>query len=135
MSSNSSVPDSRASLTLFDRKLKLLGKITNFDNPTVDFKVQQVRRGKWVFTLDQEFTLSDPPKERPATAHFSNGHLNCLISEGEPLTRSGYQSTLKINSSVKEVIALGHGGVVMTSDQTAYRLNFDTNTITNLTNR
>ena len=134
MNSKSVIPESQAILTLFDRKLKLLGKICNVDNPIVGFKVQQVRKRNWVFTLDQEFVLSDTPEEKPATAYFSNGHLNCLISEGDPLTRPGYQSVLKINTSVKEVISLGHDGVVVTSDQTVYRLNFDTRTIIDQTN-
>ena len=135
MSSNSSATDAVATLTLFERKMKFFGRIANVENPTVDFKVLQMRKRKWVFTMDQEFVLDDCLMKRPATAHFSNGHLNCLVSEGDPLTRHGYQSTLKINTAVKEVISLGHDGVVVTSDQTVYRLNFDTNRITNPTHR
>ena len=124
MSSNSSATDALATLTLFDRKLKLFGKVTNIDNPTADFKVQKIRKGKWVFTLDQEFDLSDPPKERPATVHFSNGYLNCLISEGEPQTRPEFKATLVVDKVRNLVSAIGNDGMVLTTDREVYKLNF-----------
>ena len=134
ISSKSVVPDSEAILTLFDRKMKFQGKVTNVESPLVDFKVQKMSKGKWIFAIDQDFLLNDTSSHRPATAHFKNGQMNCLTSEGYPLTRSDFQATLKIDGLVKNITAIGNDEMVITSDNNFYRLNFETNTIEGPTN-
>ena len=129
ISSKSVIPDSEAILTLFDRKIKVQGKITNVCDPSVDFRVRKMLRGNWIFSIDQEFVLDDSLMNRPATAHFSNGHLNFLINEGNPLTRSGFQATLNVDGINKSVSAIGNDGVVVTTDRKVYLLNFKRNKI------
>ena len=129
MSSNSSVTDAQAILNLFDRKLKLLGKISDANNPMSSFKIEKVRRSKWVFSMDDPSDVNPGHIYGPATVHFLNGYLNCYILEGDLINKSGFQSTLKVNEIVKRVSALGNDGVVVTSDRRMYTLNFETNTI------
>ena len=125
--SKSIVTESQAILTLFDRKLKLLGKITNVDDPTVDFKIQQMRRGKWVFSMHDETNISGR-----ARVNFINGYLNCYTSEGYLIDRSGFQATLAVDEVIKEVVSVGTDGVVVTSDRKIYFLNPKTDTIEDL---
>ena len=129
MSLNSVIPESQAILTLFDRKLKLLGKISDANNPMSCFKIDKVRRSKWVFSMDDQTVVKPNHIYGPATVHFLNGHLNCYMLEGDLINKSGFQSTLRMNEIVKRVIALGNDGVIVTSDRKIYTLNFDTNKI------
>ena len=128
-SSKSILPDSDSFLVLFDRKLRLIGKITNHSDPLTNFKIKQVKKGKWTFIIDQEIILDNRFIYGQATAHFSNGYLNCYICEGDPLMKGGYQATLQVSGIIKAVKAIGNGGMIVTSDQKLYYLNFDTNSI------
>ena len=127
MSLKSTVPRSQAILNLFDRKLKLLGKVTDADDPTVDFKTQLMRRGKWVFSmLDQTGTRG------PARVNFLNGYLDCFTYDGYLTDRSGFHPSLKVDEMLKTVVSVANHGIVLTTDRTTYFLNLKTNTIEDL---
>ena len=123
----STISDSQAIQTFFDRKLKLLGKLKNNNDPLTSLKIEQMRRGKWVFSIHDQIDMNYI--EGLATVHFLNGYLNCYVSEGYLTHRLGSQTTLRINGVIKEVISIGNDGIVFTSDQQRYFMNLDTNTI------
>ena len=116
-------------MTLFDRRLKLLGTVTDEDDPLSCFIVNEVRKDNWIFKMDQVFVLENTHFYKLATAHFNNGYLNCYILEGEPHVRSGFQATLKVDGAVKPVTAIGIDGMVFTSDGQTFKLNFRNDTI------
>mgnify|MGYP003613405834 CR=1 FL=1 len=129
LSSKSAAADSLATLTLFDRKLKLSGRVSDPNNPVDSFKVEQMRRGQWVFCMDDPSAVSPGRVSGPATVHFLNGYLNCYVLDGDIINESRFQSTLKVNEIVRKVSAVGNDGVVATSDRRMYILNFEAKTI------
>ena len=129
VSSKSVIPETQTTLTLFDRKLKLLGKTINLDNPMTSLKIEKIQRGNWIFCMDDQTLVNPSHISGSATVHFLNGYLNCFIQEGDLINKSGFQNTLKVNGIVKKVGAVGNDGMVVTSDRKIYTLNFDANTI------
>ena len=129
INSNSLISDSLESITLFDRKLKLQGKITNFKNPMDDFKIQLMSKGNWVFKMDNYIDFNHTHIYGLATVYFLNGYLNSYVLEGDVIIVSGFQSTLKVDGVIKKVSSVGNGGLIVTSDRKIYLLNFTTNTI------
>ena len=132
--SNSDIPDSYGIMTLFDRKIRLLGKITDENNPIDSFKVEQIRRGKWRFSMQDETLLDHSNIHGSATVHFLNGYLSCYTSDGYIVDRSEFKSTLKVDGKIKEVTSVGNNGVVVTSDRKNYFLNLKANMIDHLLN-
>ena len=132
MSSNSTISEPQAILSLFDRKLRLFGKITNIEDPSLDFKVEQMKRGKWVFSMHDKNVTYQTSISGPARVNFFNGYLDCYTTEGQLMDRSGFQTTLKVDGVIKEVSSVSTDGVAVTSDRKSYRLNLETNTIEDL---
>ena len=130
--SGSMLSEDQARLTLFDRKLKLLGRTQTEKDPLADFKVKEIRKEKWVFTLSQEISLSSGALRGPATAHFSNGYLTCYIVEGNLAATSGFQAVVKVDEVVKEISSIESDYTVFTSDRRRYFMNFKTNRIEEL---
>lgn len=128
-SSKSLIPDSKAVLTLFDRKQKFEGKITNVKNPVDGFLIEKIRKSKWVLSMINEIRLGKNLVYGLATVKFLNGYLNCYALEGDVIIVSKFQSTLKVDGIVKKVSSIGYDGLVVTSDRKIYSLNFNTNTI------
>lgn len=129
INSKSILHNSEASLTLFNRKLKLLGTLRNHSDPITDFKVKKVRKSKWIFTIEQDILFDKHHLFGLATVHFNNGYLKCYINEGDVLTQKDTQSILSINGVDREVIAIGTKGIIVTSDLNIFSLNLDTNHI------
>lgn len=115
--------DVRASLTFYDKKLKLLGSVTDERNPFKSFKIKEIKKGKWSFTMNEEVSFDSGRVYELATAYFLNGHLNCYIFEGDLTTRSGFQATLKINEVLKKVEIIRNDLIVVTEDGKMYFLN------------
>ena len=112
----------QAILTLFDRRLKLFGRAgADAADPLAGFKVEQMRRGKWVFSMTDQTGVSGP-----ARVNFINGYLDCYTSEGFLTDRSGFQSTLKVGEVVKAVLSVANDGTVLTADRRLYKLNLET---------
>lgn len=129
VSSKSVIPESHAALTLFDRKLKVLGRIIDPKNLMTNFKIEKIKRGNWIFCMDDQTLVNPSHIYGSATIQFQNGYLNCFIQEGDLINKSGFQNTLKVDGIVKKVGAVGNDGMVVTSDRRIYTLNFDSNTI------
>lgn len=64
------LPDSDSVLVLFDRKLRLLGKLTNVSDPLTNFKIKQVKKRKWNFIMSREIILDKHFIYGQATAHL-----------------------------------------------------------------
>lgn len=116
----------------FQRKLRLLGTATNNEDPLNGFKIKQVRKGKWIFTMDQETILDKNDIFGPASAVFSNGSLKCYISDGELVMKKDFQIKLEVNGEVMDVHSVGNDDLVITSQQKLFKLNFKTYRIENL---
>ena len=127
ISLKSIIPESEAIVTFFDRKLRLLGKISDPKNPLDSFKIKQMRRGKWVFIMNDQTDISGP-----ARVNFTNGYLDCFTFDGCLTDRSGFQATLAVDGVIKEVVSIGNDGMVVTSDRRGYFLNLERNTIEDL---
>ena len=67
-----------------------------------------------------------------ANPYFSNGYLNCYILEGDIISKSGFQNTLKVDGIEKEISVVGSDQIVVTSDRRVYFLNHETNVIENI---
>ena len=120
---------SLASLTLFDRKLKLLGTISNINDPLKEYKVHQMRRGKWIFSMNQETFLENSSLGGYATSHFINGRLRCYVVDGHLTSESGFQATIEVDDEVKEISSIGSDSSVITSDGAVYSFDFETKRI------
>lgn len=127
--SNSKIPDFRASLILFNQKVKLIGNFSNEDDPLMTFKASEVRKGKWIFKMNQEISIANSHLYGLATAHFHNGYLKCYISQGDFTTRSGFQTTVKVNGVKKKVRVIGSDWSVITSDGKIFVFDFERNRI------
>ena len=129
ISSNSTVTDSQAILSIFDRKLRLLGRITKTKDSSVDFKVEKIKRGKWVFSMHDHISLNHSNISGSARVHFVNGYLDCHTFEGHLINRLEFRPSLYLDGVAIKVDSVGNDGMVATSDQRIYRLNFEANTI------
>lgn len=118
-----------ALLILFDRKVKYFGRVVKPSDPLVGFKVKELRRGKWVFSLDEEIGLGSSSINSLATVRFRNGFLHCYTSEGILFAHPEFKATLNMNGAEKKVSAIGNDGMIVTSDSKIYWINFQTNTV------
>lgn len=133
VNSKSTLSDFEARLILFDRKLKYLGTVTNENDPLSNFKIKQITKSNWIFKIKGEKALDLNHLYGETTVDFTNGYLNCYVIEGDPLIKSDFQATLKVDGYVKAVISIGSNGVVVTSDLKIYLLNIKSNRIENMT--
>ena len=122
--SNLAVSDLRVILTLFSRKLKLQGWTNKVDNPISSFRVEKVRRKKWVFSMHDQTKISGR-----ARVNFINGYLDCYTFDGYIIDRSGFQITLAVDGVVNKIVSVGTDGMVVTADRRSYFLNLKTNRI------
>lgn len=129
MSSKSVTSDSLATFTLFNRKFKVFGRITDAKNPMNNFQLEKVIKGKWLFSMQNQIFSLNSIIYGLVTVHFLNGYVNCYILDGEIINKSEFQNTIKVDGIVKKVSAIGDDGLIVTSDRRLYCVNFETNMV------
>ena len=118
-----------ASLVLFERRIRISGKIENENHPLEGFKIKEFRKGKWVFVFDREIPLTKNDLKSAATVNFSNGWLKCYTIEGLIAATQDFKAKINISGVTKDVSSISYDGVVLTTDRKIFTLNFESNTI------
>lgn len=126
------VPDGLSSLYFFDRGMRLVGRCLSEDNPLLDFRVKEIKRGKWTFALSNDTSIESLPNPTRSTSYFKNGYLECFTVEGQLTTKSEESATLKIRDRLTRVLSIASNGLVVSLNHEHYLLNPQTNTITDL---
>ena len=126
------VSDGVSSLCLFDRGVKVVGRCLSESNPLSHFRVTEIKRGKWIFTLSQDTSIEHLRSFTRATSFFKNGYLKCYTVEGQLTTKSEDFAILKVKNLFRRILSIASNGLVVTLNQELYLLNPLHNTITEL---
>lgn len=121
-----------ASIHLFKQKIQIVGTITNKQNILENFRVKQIKKRHWIFNMNESTIMSHRTFVGSARVVFKNGFFTCFVIDGHIVDKSDFQNTIEVNGILKIVNSYSSDGTIVTSDKSAYRLNFKTNRIEEL---
>lgn len=113
---------SEAILTLFERKIKLFGKLEPGKSWRESFEIKSLRRGSWVWELPEGQILTEKKLEALGVMKFKNGWVRASISDGEIVAKPDRKGEICVRGETFEIKAVGVGELVMTKNKKVFHL-------------
>ena len=121
----SSFPENehKASISLFDQRIKLLGKLPKESKePLEDLRVEAIHRNSLLWVFDRAQRFEGQSVSGPASASLANGTLRGFVVNGVLAKREGVPSVLQFEGETFEVLSIGESGQIKGEGGRSWRI-------------